>query len=106
MKIVIAPDSFKGSASSMAVASRIETGILKVFPEAEIVKIFKKLAAEHNKCVIVVTHSHMIASEADETFRLRKGRFEQHDPTTPATPNFDQPTEYTYPEIQYPTEVL
>ena len=39
MKIVIAPDSFKGSSSSMAVASRIEKGILKVFPEAQTVKI-------------------------------------------------------------------
>jgi glycerate kinase len=39
MKIVIAPDSFKGSNSSMAVATRVEKGILRVFPEAEIVKI-------------------------------------------------------------------
>jgi glycerate kinase len=39
MKIVIAPDSFKGSNSSMVVASRIEKGILGVFPEAQIVKI-------------------------------------------------------------------
>ena len=39
MKIVIAPDSFKGSNSSMAVATRIETGIRRVFPEVEIVKI-------------------------------------------------------------------
>jgi putative ABC transport system ATP-binding protein len=47
--------------------------------EAEIVQIFKKLAHEHNKCVIVVTHSNMIAGESDEIFRLRKGRFEQGD---------------------------
>jgi len=39
MKIVIAPDSFKGTNSSMAVASRIEKGILKIFPDAEILKI-------------------------------------------------------------------
>ena len=39
MKIVIAPDSFKGSNSSMAVAARIENGIRKVFKDAEIVKI-------------------------------------------------------------------
>ena len=39
MKIVIAPDSFKGTNSSMAVASRIEKGILRVFPQADIVKI-------------------------------------------------------------------
>lgn len=39
MKIVIAPDSFKGSNSSIAVALRIEAGIKKVFPDADIVKI-------------------------------------------------------------------
>ena len=39
MKIVIASDSFKGSNSSLTVASRIETGIRKVFPEADIAKI-------------------------------------------------------------------
>lgn len=39
MKVLIAPDSFKGSNSSIAVAARIETGIKKVFPDAEIVKI-------------------------------------------------------------------
>lgn len=39
MKILIAPDSFKGSNSSIAVASRIEAGIKKVFPCAETIKI-------------------------------------------------------------------
>lgn len=39
MKILIAPDSFKGSNSSIAVAARIETGIKKVFPDADIIKI-------------------------------------------------------------------
>lgn len=39
MKIVIASDSFKGSNSSLAVASRIETGIRKVFPDADVAKI-------------------------------------------------------------------
>lgn len=39
MKIVIASDSFKGSNSSLAVAGRIETGIRKVYPDAEVVKI-------------------------------------------------------------------
>lgn len=39
MKIVIAPDSFKGSATAITVANAIEKGVLKVFPNAEIIKI-------------------------------------------------------------------
>ena len=39
MKIVIIPDSFKGSASSMEVCNCIEKGILKVFKNADIKKI-------------------------------------------------------------------
>lgn len=39
MKIVIASDSFKGTNSTLAVAGHIEKGILKVFPDAKIVKI-------------------------------------------------------------------
>ncbi len=39
MKIVIAPDSFKGSNTSIVVADLIEKGIRRVFAEAEIVKI-------------------------------------------------------------------
>lgn len=39
MKIVIAPDSFKGSLSAVDVSDSIERGILKVIPEAEIIKL-------------------------------------------------------------------
>lgn len=39
MKIVIAPDSFKGSNSTIVVANIIEKGIRKVFPDADIIKI-------------------------------------------------------------------
>jgi glycerate 2-kinase len=35
MKIVIAPDSFKGSMSSVMAANSIEKGVLRAFPEAE-----------------------------------------------------------------------
>lgn len=35
MKIVIAPDSFKGSMSSVEVAKSIKKGVLRAFPEAE-----------------------------------------------------------------------
>ena len=39
MKIVVAPDSFKGSLTAVEVADAIEQGIREIFPEAEIVKI-------------------------------------------------------------------
>ncbi|MDR1702236.1 MAG: glycerate kinase [Sporomusaceae bacterium] len=38
MKILIAPDSFKGSNSSIVVADRIECGVKKVFPDAVCVR--------------------------------------------------------------------
>jgi len=53
------------------------TGNLNEEMEEEIVDILKKLAHEHNKCVIVVTHSSQIAEQSDVTFKLRKGRFER-----------------------------
>ncbi len=53
------------------------TGNLDEEMENEIVDIFKRLAHEHNKCVIVVTHSNEIASKSDETFYLRKGKMEK-----------------------------
>ena len=39
MKIILAPDSFKGTFSSMEVINHLELGITKFFPNAEIVKI-------------------------------------------------------------------
>ncbi|SHE85687.1 glycerate kinase [Thermoanaerobacter uzonensis DSM 18761] len=39
MKILIAPDKFKGSLSAFEVANNIEKGILKVFPKAVIEKV-------------------------------------------------------------------
>ncbi len=39
MKIVVAPDSFKGSNSSVRVAEIIERGVRVIFPDAEIVRI-------------------------------------------------------------------
>lgn len=49
------------------------TGNLDEEMEQEIIDIFKKLAHEHEKCVIVVTHSNEIALQSDQAFRLRKG---------------------------------
>ena len=39
MKIMIAPDSFKGSLTAGEVAENIEKGIKRIFPEALIIKI-------------------------------------------------------------------
>lgn len=39
MKILIAPDSFKGSNSSLKVAEAIEEGVIRVFPEALVEKV-------------------------------------------------------------------
>ena len=38
-KIVVASDSFKGSLTSMQVASAVEQGIRKVYPECEVIKL-------------------------------------------------------------------
>ena len=39
MKIIVAPDSFKGSLSALSVANAMEQGILSVFPDANVIKI-------------------------------------------------------------------
>lgn len=50
------------------------TGNLDEQAEKESIKIFQKLAHEHNKCVIVVTHAPEVAKMSDTILRLRKGR--------------------------------
>jgi glycerate kinase len=39
MRIIVAPDSYKGSVSALGVAEAIERGIHAVFPEAEVLKV-------------------------------------------------------------------
>ncbi|MGZ6372088.1 MAG: glycerate kinase [Candidatus Limnocylindria bacterium] len=39
MKVVVAPDSYKGSLSAVAVAEAMERGVRSVFPEAAVVKV-------------------------------------------------------------------
>ncbi|MCL1904055.1 MAG: ABC transporter ATP-binding protein [Oscillospiraceae bacterium] len=57
------------------------TGNLDDEMEGEIVQIFQKLAHDHNKCVVVVSHSSQIANRADEVIKLRKGNFESYSNT-------------------------
>lgn len=54
------------------------TGNLDEERETEIIDVFKTLAHEHNKCVIIVTHSAKIAGQADGVIKLRKGVFENY----------------------------
>lgn len=46
------------------------TGNLDNETENEILAIFKQLAYEENKCIIIVTHSHKVANTADYLYRL------------------------------------
>lgn len=39
VRVVVAPDSFKGSLSAVAVAAAMEQGVLEVFPDAEVKKV-------------------------------------------------------------------
>lgn len=55
------------------------TGNLDEEMEQEIVEIFKLLAHEHNKCVIVVTHSQEIAQQSDKAFLLKKGVLKEYE---------------------------
>ena len=49
------------------------TGNLDEATAREITDIFKRLAHEQDKCVIVVTHSKELASEADVIVQLKDG---------------------------------
>lgn len=55
------------------------TGNLDEEIEQEIIDIFKKLAHEHDKCVIVVTHSNEIAAQSDQAFHLKKGELSAYE---------------------------
>lgn len=50
------------------------TGNLDEKTEQEIIQILKMLAHEHNKCVIVVTHSAEVAENTDVILKLKKGK--------------------------------
>lgn len=56
------------------------TGNLDENTSAEIVDIFKKLAKENNKCVIVVTHSNELANSADVILELKNKKLNEKQP--------------------------
>jgi len=49
------------------------TGNLDEETAINIVSLLKKSAYEHQKCVIIVTHSHDVAAQADVIYSLKKG---------------------------------
>lgn len=49
------------------------TGNLDINTAREMISLFKKLAHEYKKCVIVVTHSQEVAQESDECYRFYEG---------------------------------
>jgi len=53
------------------------TGNLDKETEVKILKIFKSLARDENKCVIIVTHSRRVTAVADEIWGLDKGVMRQ-----------------------------
>jgi len=64
MRIVVAPDSFKGSLSAVAVAQAMEQGILSVFPEAEVIKVPIADGGEGTiEALIVATGGQMIVEK-------------------------------------------
>lgn len=56
------------------------TGNLDENTSSEIVDIFKKLAKEKNKCVIVVTHSNELANSADVILELKNKKINEKQP--------------------------
>jgi putative ABC transport system ATP-binding protein len=50
------------------------TGNLDHDTAIEIIKLFKTLAHENNKCIIVVTHSNEVAAQSDVKLKLKNGK--------------------------------
>ncbi|MGW4032642.1 ABC transporter ATP-binding protein [Streptomyces sp. NPDC004838] len=50
------------------------TGSLDQETAGDIIEVFRKLAHDDGKCVIVVTHSKEVADAADEVLQLKRGR--------------------------------
>jgi len=64
MRIVVAPDSFKGSLSAVSVANAMEEGILTVFPDAEVIKVPIADGGEGTiEALVVATGGQLIAQQ-------------------------------------------
>lgn len=49
------------------------TGNLDEVTASDVTEILKECAHQMNKCVVIATHSHELAKQADVVFRLKKG---------------------------------
>ncbi len=64
MRIIVAPDSFKGSVSAIGVANAMEKGIKQVFPEADVHKVPIADGGEGTvKALVMATNGRMIYEE-------------------------------------------
>jgi glycerate kinase len=64
VKVLVAPDSFKGSLTAVAVAEAIERGVRAVFPEAEVVKVPIADGGEGTvEALVVATGGRVVESE-------------------------------------------
>ncbi|GGZ45358.1 ABC transporter ATP-binding protein [Streptomyces subrutilus] len=50
------------------------TGALDHETAADIIEVFRSLAHDEGKCVVVVTHSRQVAAACDEVLRLKRGK--------------------------------
>ena len=62
------------ASNSPIIVADVPTGNLDEDTEEKIIEIFKELAHEQNKIVIIVTHSRRVAAHADEVLHLRRGK--------------------------------
>ncbi|HZZ86528.1 MAG TPA: glycerate kinase [Anaeromyxobacteraceae bacterium] len=64
MRVVVAPDSFKGSASALAVAEAVERGVRAVFPRAEVRKVPIADGGEGTvEALVVATRGRLLEAE-------------------------------------------
>ena len=61
---------------SNVIAADEPTGNLDEENADAVMTLLKKLAHEDNKTVIVVTHDHLLAEEADRCYRIKRGKIE------------------------------
>ncbi len=53
------------------------TGALDTATQREVISMFKRLARDHEKTIIVVTHSDEVAKQSDIILKLRNGKLEK-----------------------------
>lgn len=76
MKVILAPDSFKGSLSSLEVGQALEEGIRQVFPAAEVVKIPMADGGEGTvEAFVTATQGRIVSCTALDPLGIRRESF-------------------------------